>query len=189
MAKRRLIPEKLLPELVKMNVIDGILAPDLVIWLKNTHDITVNDDTVSATIRNYRKISNEVKRVAIAEAAARSAIDCVGIMEANITLLNAEAIKLLTDSKLSNKLAGKQLADTLLKYIDKKMALTHIGEHNVLTNKEEQLVEGLLAKLGVKAAAEDKIDITLDEAFIDEEDTFPNNADSVLEASKDHAIN
>ena len=146
MARPPVIPENLLP-IIMERVNSGSNAEKIVDWLRCEHDLDTNVRMVNLRIQELRKLEQEAKKAAIAEAAAKSALDCVSMLDNRILQLNDIASILLEDDDITTKLAGKQMAETLLKYIDKKMNLS--GMDKPMDNIETDLiVEGLLSKLG-----------------------------------------
>jgi predicted transcriptional regulator len=146
MARTNTIPETLVPTIMKM-LHDGSNATKISEWLKLEHDIDATPRTVAKRTQELRRLEQESKKLAIQEAAARSALDCVGIIDQGIMLLNQEAIKLLKSNDTESKLAGRQIAETALKYIDKKMNLTGMYKDEI-TDSDEELLNSLLKKLG-----------------------------------------
>jgi len=146
MARTNTIPDTLVPAIMKM-LHDGANAQKVVDWLKAEHDINATVRMVNFRTQELRKLEQESKKLAIAEAAAQSALDCIGIIDSGIMLLNQEAIKLLKATDTESKLAGRQIAETALKYIDKKMNLTGMDKDEI-TESDEELLNSLLKKLG-----------------------------------------
>lgn len=146
MARTNTIPETLLPTIMKM-MHDGSNATKISEWLKVEHDIIATPRSVARRTQEIRKLEQESKKLAIAEAAAQSALDCIGIIDQGIMLLNQEALKLLKATDTESKLAGRQIAETALKYIDKKMNLSGMDKEEI-TDSDEELLNSLLKKLG-----------------------------------------
>lgn len=126
---------------------DGYTAQKISDWLMSEHQIHSTARNVSKTTQKYRKLEQESKKLAIQEAAAASALNCVKIIDDNILLLNQEAIKLLNDKSTASKLAGKQLAEVALKFIDKKMNLSGMDKEEI-TESDHNLLNSLLRKIG-----------------------------------------
>lgn len=145
MARNNCIPDNLLPEIMKM-MSEGYNATGVQEWLKAKHDIICTAWTVSRRVGELKKVEQEARKNAIAEAAARDALNCVNIIDDRIVQMNTIATDLLKAKDNSDKMVGKQIADTLLKYIDKKMSLT--GMDKTTTQETDEIVSGLLAKLG-----------------------------------------
>jgi hypothetical protein len=145
MARPPIIPENLLP-IIMEKVNNGANAETISAWLRLEHDLDASVRVVNDRIQALRRVEHEAKKAAIADAAAKSALDCVSMLDNRILQLNDIASVLLNDNDIDTKLAGKQMAETLLKYIDKKMNLT--GMDKVDNIETDDIVEGLLSKLG-----------------------------------------
>lgn len=147
MARLHNIPDNLVPPLLQKSN-EGLNANQLSEWLRETHGVIAERSTISNRLRAWKKLEHQAKKEAIQEAAANSAIDCVKFIDTNIAILNKEAMCLLASDKNSDKALGDKLANTLLKYIDKKMNLSGMDNKDEMSIADQELLEGLLRKIG-----------------------------------------
>lgn len=115
-------------------------------YLKAEHNFTCSVWTINRRIRDIKQLEQEARKDAIQEAAAKDALDCVSMLDSRIMQLNTLASDLLDNTDMSTKLAGKQMAETLLKYIDKKLNLTGMDKTDQVSN--EEIVDEIMTKLG-----------------------------------------
>jgi hypothetical protein len=147
MARLHSVPDILVPEMM-IQLRQGSNMQEVSDWLRDNHNIIASVRVCTYRLRELRKLDNEYKISAIQAAAQKSALDCVGIIDDQISVLNVEALKLLQKKDTQSKLAGKQIADTLIKFIDKKMNLSGMDKDDGMSIETEDLLNGLLKKLG-----------------------------------------
>lgn len=146
MARPNSIPDSLLPAIIKM-FDNGANAQKVSEWLKQEHDITASVWTVNHRVQELKKLEQEAKKTAIAEAASKSALDCVSMLDTQILEFHKQAIDLVKSEDLDTKALGKSFAETLLKYINTKMNLTGMDKQE-MSKSEEDLIEDLLNRFG-----------------------------------------
>ena len=146
MSKPSKIPYDLIPVMTAM-VHEGKSSDQIQAWLVEEHGVNVASRTVAYHTSKVRRIELAARKQAIQDAAAKTALDCVEMIDKNIVILNREAQKLLVSPKLTDKNAGRQLAETALKYMDKKLNLTGMDSDTETEHETAIMLEGLMKKL------------------------------------------
>lgn len=125
-------------------------SEEISVWLREQHNIEATGRAVTSKIQQYREIARNARKEAIQQAAFRSSFDCLDIIDNSIVLLTREAVKLLESADTKDKLAGKQLSEAALKYIEKKMSLSGVdGPNKESEESTVELMQDLLKKLSV----------------------------------------
>lgn len=140
------IPDKLIVEMLQRSN-DGYTHQEITDWLVNVKGVKTSITAVHRRIKEFKDVEQDAKKQAIAEAAAKSAVECVSIIDKHILLLDRETCKLFKSGIKKDKVLGNQLSNTLLKYIDKKMNLTGMDKEKP-NDSDEELVNSLLKKIG-----------------------------------------
>src|ERR1039457_5313460 len=127
MANKFKIPEMYIEEIMQM-FNKGETNASIARHLNKEYDLKVDSMNVIRRVKELRRIKSDAMKDSIKEAAAISGLNCVNIVDESIVILNREAVKLLASSDRKDKLAGKQLYDTCLKYVDSKMGIIGINK-------------------------------------------------------------
>lgn len=145
MSRPNLIPDSLINAILKKSR-NGDNAQTIANWLEAEHGIKCEDRIVQRRLKEFRRIEQEARKDVIREAATNDAINCVEIINNHITLMSRITDEMLNSDDNDKRVIGRQIADTLLKYIDKKMNLSGMDQSD--TYETNEIMEGLLAKIG-----------------------------------------
>jgi len=141
MARLIKIPPKLNPEILK-KVGEGLSAQKIAEWLKKEHDIKTSSSSVSRLLLEWKEERKQIAQRAYADAVANHAFQDLDIISDLILKLKDRVDVCFKDNEL---LVGNKLADTLLKYLSKRMDLS--GMNVKEAPDDERLKEELLKKI------------------------------------------
>ena len=141
MARLSKIPSKLHPEILK-KVGEGLSAQKISDWLNKEHKIKVSNHSVSRLLLDWKEERKQIAQRAYADAVANHAFQDLEIISDLILKLKDRVDNCFTDNDL---LVGNKLADTLLKYLSKRMDLS--GMNTKDAPDDEKLKDELLKKI------------------------------------------
>jgi hypothetical protein len=147
MARPSVIPEMLLMPLFNYWS-EGHNADECVLWLKEKHNVICSQQTVSGRLRGLRDIEIQARKAAITEKAASQALDYVSMMDNDINKLNKKTNRLLNSDDKEDLLLAKSLIETKKSLIALQMNLTGMDKPEKQEVQDDQIVEGLISKLG-----------------------------------------
>lgn len=137
------IPPKL-HELVMLKIADGLTCQQISDCLLSEHKITVSSRNVSYLVQKLTNERRDIAKAAYANAVAVSSNQDVFILNDKITKFNNEVDIALENRELS--LATK-MAETLIKFVDRRMALSGIDQNNSVEDCSD-ILNKLFEKLG-----------------------------------------
>jgi hypothetical protein len=140
MARLKNIPPNLYDAIAEQSA-KGQAAREIVIWLKNTHNITSSVPSICRLLKETKEERQQIAQRAYANAVAKSANQDLEILGDVITKCK-QRFDILVESHEDFKAKG--IAEVMFKYIAKRMDLSGINDKS---SDDQLLKEELLKKI------------------------------------------
>lgn len=122
---------------------EGLSVAKIQSWLLSDHNIKISDQQIRATMKKVAEERKEQAKAAYAKAVAESANQDIFILADKIDKFNKRVDVAL---KKEDDLTAIKIADTMLKFIDRRMKLSGVDQED--TFDSDNILENLLEKLG-----------------------------------------
>lgn len=139
------LPDDLLPTLYEMRG-KGMTIGEIVSWLKSEKDISITISALSRRFRHLNKLNQAVGQAIYLKSAVESAEGVIAMIDDMTISLHNQYVQLVEEGRTYD---AKAIADTLFKYLGKKIDMVELGQKKDAPKEDEPVagIEEILSRI------------------------------------------